>query len=114
MHSPGSIAATDEEAREAFFPTLKVHRDRVGRTRGWAPMTREQFDHEVEHGSLYVGSPETVAQKIATSMRTLDADRFDLVYGFGPQTPDMRMQTVRLFGEQVAPRVRELLDRPRS
>lgn len=57
VHSPGYVAATDEEAREEFFPYLKESRDRVGAERGWGPMTREGFDLEVEHGSLYVGSP---------------------------------------------------------
>ncbi|MFC7219498.1 LLM class flavin-dependent oxidoreductase [Streptomyces polyrhachis] len=109
IHSPGHIAETDEEAFETYWPALKVHRDRVGRDRGWAPMTREQFDQEVAHGSLYVGSPETVARKIASTVRELDVNRFDLVYGFGPLPADARLKSVELYGERVVPRVRELL-----
>ena len=115
LHSPGNIAETDAEAAESYFPALKVHRDRVGKSRGWPEFTRAQFEQEVERGSLYVGSPETVAQKIARTMTTLGANRFDLVYGFGPMPVETRERTVELFGSQVIPRVKELLaDAPQS
>ena len=68
MHSPGFIADTDEEAKEIFFPHYKVMRDRIGALRGWPPVPRAEFEHEVEHGSLYVGSPETVARKMARAI----------------------------------------------
>ena len=109
IHSPGHIAETDEEALETFWPPFKVHRDRIGRERGWSPMTRGQFDAEVSHGALYVGSPETVARKIATTIRALNVNRFDLVYGFGPLPAAARLRSVELFGEAVVPRVKELL-----
>ncbi len=67
------------------------------------------YEHEIEHGSLYIGSPETVAQKIARSMKILGAERFDLVYGTGPLSASARLRNVELFGSQVIPRVRELL-----
>ena len=65
MHSPGFVADTDEEAKEIFWPHYRVIRDRIGALRGWPPIRREEFDAEIEHGSLYIGSPETVARKIA-------------------------------------------------
>src|SRR3712207_1372592 len=67
VHSPGYVADTDEQAREELWPDYRVMRDRIGAERGWPPMNRAEFDHEVEHGSLYVGSPETVARKIAAT-----------------------------------------------
>src|SRR3954471_12967738 len=79
MHSPGFIADTDEEAKELFYPAYKVIRDRIGKLRGWQPLRRSEFDAEVAHGSLYIGSPETVARKIAGAVRTLDVGRFDLI-----------------------------------
>ena len=63
MHSPGFVADTDEEARELFWPHYKVMRDRIGALRGWPPIRREEFNAEIEHGSMYVGSPETVARQ---------------------------------------------------
>ena len=109
MHSPGFIADTDEEAVKLAFPFFKEQMDRVGKTRGWTPMTREHFLSEVAHGSLYVGSPETVAKKIARAMRILGATRFDMVYGFGPVPAALRLHMVELYGKEVIPRVRELL-----
>lgn len=109
IHSPGFIADTDEEAVKIAWPNHKIQMDRVGRTRGWPPMTREHFDQEVKNGSLYIGSPETVAQKMARTIKTLGVNRFDLVYGFGPMRASDRTHMIELYGEKVIPRVRELL-----
>lgn len=109
MHSPGLIADTDKEARDLAWPAFKIMWDRVGKTRGWPPYTRQQFNNEVENGSLYVGSPETVAQKIAKSMKAIGATRFDMVYGGGPLPATARLKTVELYGKVVIPRVKELL-----
>ena len=72
-------------------------------------MTREQFMHEIKNGSLYIGSPETVAQKIARSIKVLGAGRFDLVYGQGPLAASARLHMIELYGTKVIPRVKELL-----
>ncbi|MEV1045640.1 LLM class flavin-dependent oxidoreductase [Streptomyces sp. NPDC049916] len=110
VHSPGLVAATDEEARELFYPGYREIRDRIGRQRGWPPLRREEFESEVEHGSLYVGSVETVASKIAHAMRVLDAGRFDMIYSTaGTVAASARLRSVELYGTGVIPRVRELL-----
>lgn len=109
MHSPGFIADTDEEAVETAWPSHKINFDRIGSTRGWTPLKREHFDEEVAKYSLYIGSPETVAQKIAKSIRTLGVNRFDLVYGGGPMPAKARLHMVELYATKVIPRVRELL-----
>ncbi|MDT9592908.1 LLM class flavin-dependent oxidoreductase [Nocardioides zeae] len=109
VHSPGFVADTDEEARELLFPHFKANRDRIGAERGWGPATREQFDAEVEVGSLYVGSPETVARKIADTVAKLDVQRFDLKYSNGPMPHGQLMHAIELYGTEVAPRVCELL-----
>lgn len=109
MHSPGFIADTDEEAIDISFPLFKEAMDKVGISRGWQPMTKQHFLNEIKGGSLYVGSPETVAQKIAKSLRTVGASRFDMVYGFGPMKASDRRHMIELYGQHVIPRVRELL-----
>jgi len=109
MHSPGFVADTDEEAKELFYPAYKVIRDRIGKLRGWPPLRRAEFDAEVAHGSLYIGSPETVARKIAGAVRTLDVGRFDLIYTAGAQSASARTRAVELFGAKVAPMVRDLV-----
>ena len=114
MHSPGFVADTDEEARELFYPGYREIRDRIGALRGWPPLRRAEFDAEVEHGSLYVGSVETVAARIARAVRVLDAGRFDLIYSAaGTVSAAARLRSVDLYGTRVIPLVRDLLtERP--
>lgn len=115
VHSPGFVAATDEQARELFYPGYREIRNRIGALRGWPPMRQEEFDSEVDTGSLYVGSPETVAAKIAATIRTLDAGRFDMIYSSaGTVAASARLRSVELYGTQVIPRVRELLAESQS
>lgn len=109
VHSPGFIADTDEEAVRIAWPAHKTNFDRIGSTRGWPPMQKDHFDKEVESGSLYIGSPETVAQKMANTIRTLGVNRFDLVYGGGPMPASARLHMIELYGNKVIPRVKELL-----
>jgi probable LLM family oxidoreductase len=109
MHSPGFIADTDEEAKEIYWPHYRVMRDRIGKLRGWPPIRRQEFDSEVEHGSLYIGSPETVARRMARAIRSLGVGRFDLIYSAGAQPASARLRAVELYGSKVIPMVRELL-----
>lgn len=110
VHSPGHVAATDEQAREEFWPRYLEVITHVSKTRGFAIPTKQSFLAEVgPHGALFVGSPETVAQKIAANLKTLGANRFDLKYGMGGLSHAALMTNIELFGTQVAPRVRELM-----
>jgi probable LLM family oxidoreductase len=110
VHSPGHIAPTDEQARAELYPHFKANRDRIGAERGWPPMGRAEFDREAgPGGSLYVGSPETVARKIARTVRALDIARFDLKYSNGPMPHEQSMRAIELYGTEVIPRVRHLL-----
>ncbi|WP_026551054.1 LLM class flavin-dependent oxidoreductase [Arthrobacter sp. Br18] len=109
VHSPGYIADSDEQAREELWPDNRILRDRIGAERGWGPTTRAEFDAEADGGSLYVGSPETVARKIAATATTLGIDRFDMKYSAGPLPHDKLMHSIELYGTKVIPMVRELL-----
>jgi len=109
MHSPGLVADTDAEAVETVWPRYKVMHDRIGAQRGWPPITRQAYESEVAHGSLYIGSPETVATKMARAIRALDVGRFDLIYSTGSIPAAARLRSVELYGSEVIPRVRELL-----
>jgi probable LLM family oxidoreductase len=112
VHSPGHVAETDAQAREELWPAYRVMRDRIGAERGWPPMSRAEFEQEIEHGSLYAGSPETVAQKIAATARALGISRFDMKYSAGTLAHPLLMRSIELYGRQVIPRVRELLAAP--
>lgn len=109
MHAHGIILEDREEAVEVGWKYIKAEMDRIGIDRGWAPMTRDRFEFEIDKGSYYVGTPEEVAQKIAHNMKALDMQRFDLVYGTGGQLIHQREATIRNYGEKVIPRVKELL-----
>jgi alkanesulfonate monooxygenase SsuD/methylene tetrahydromethanopterin reductase-like flavin-dependent oxidoreductase (luciferase family) len=109
VHSPGHIADTDAEARDHLREHWLENRNRLGRERGWGPAGEREFIAEIEEGALYVGSPETVAAKIAHAVRTLGVDRFDLKYANGPMPHEQLMRSIELYGTEVIPRVRALL-----
>jgi probable LLM family oxidoreductase len=109
-HSPGHVAATDEQAREELWPHYAAMQERIGKERGWGPMSREQFEHTAgPDGALFVGSPETVATKIVKVATELSLSRFDLKYSNGTLSHDKLMTSIELYGTQVAPLVRERL-----
>lgn len=109
VHSPGFIADTDEEAAEQYWPHHRVMRDRIGAERGWPPSTDAEFRNEIDHGSLYLGSPETVARKLAATIRTLGIQRFDLKYSAGTLPHERMMHSIELYGTKVVPIVKDLL-----
>jgi probable LLM family oxidoreductase len=109
VHSPGYIAETDEQARDELWPYYSAMVGRIGKERGWGPMTRESFENEADSGALYVGSPDTVAAKIIATHAALGMDRFDLKYSNGRMPHEKLMSSIRLYGEQVIPQVRAAL-----
>jgi probable LLM family oxidoreductase len=109
VHSPGYVADTDDQAREELWPDYKTMRDRIGKERGWPPMGRDEFVREADHGSLYVGSPETVARKIAATVKTLGVSRFQLKYSAGPLPHEKLMKSIELYGGRVVPLVRDMV-----
>jgi probable LLM family oxidoreductase len=110
VHSPGHIAATDDQARAQLWPHYQAMMTRIGAERGWPPVTPQQFEREAgPNGALVVGSPETAARKIAAAVRVLGVSRFTVKYGNGALPHDLRMRSIELFATDVAPRVRALL-----
>jgi probable LLM family oxidoreductase len=112
VHSPGHVAETDAEAREALWEPWRDMRNRIGAERGWGQTSRAEFEREIEAGSLYVGAPETVARKIAATARALGLARFDLKYSAGALEHEKMMRSIELYGREVIPRVRALLSAP--
>ena len=114
MHSPGHVADTDEQAMEELWPHHRRQTAKIGAERGWPALRREDFEREARSGSLYVGAPETVARRIAASIRTLGLSRFDLKYSVNRLPHPALMRGIELYGTRVAPLVRDMLatDRP--
>lgn len=110
VHSPGHVAETDEEAKEQLWPHYEQIMSRIGRERGWGPTNRTHFEAAASReGALYVGSPQTVARKIATTVKLLGLSRFDLKYSNGTLPHSQMMWSIELYGTKVAPLVRDLL-----
>lgn len=111
VHSHGFVAETDEKAMDIFYPSWAESMAKLGRERGWGNgyPGRDQFEQEVVHGSLYVGSPETVAEKIVKTQRLLGISRFGMKYGNGPLAHEHMMEAVELYGTRVKPLVLEQL-----
>lgn len=110
VHSPGFIADTDDEAQDLIWPYMKVMRDRIGAERGWGPIQRGDFSRDVgPDGSWYVGSPETVARKIAATTRALGISRFDMKYSAGRLPHPLMMRSIELYASRVIPLVQDML-----
>jgi probable LLM family oxidoreductase len=110
VHSPGHIADTDEQAWEELYPAMEVNRNAIGAERGWPPYSRLQFQRDVgPQGAVYAGAPDTVARKIADTVRLLGVDRFDLKYSNGTLSHERMLHSIELYGSEVVPRVHRLL-----
>lgn len=110
-HSHGFVAETDQQAQDIFYPSWAESMAKLGRERGWGNgyPSREEFEQEIQHGALYVGSPETVAEKIIKTQKLLSISRFGLKYGNGSLSHEHMMTAVELYGTRVKPLVLEAL-----
>jgi probable LLM family oxidoreductase len=110
VHSPGHVAVTDEQAKEQLWPHYQTMINRIGGERGWPPTSRAQFEREAgPDGALCVGSPDTVAAKIARTAKLLGLARVNVKYSAGTLSHDVLVRSIELLGTTVAPRVRELV-----
>lgn len=110
VHSPGHIAATDQEAWEEAYDGFAAMNNTIGRERGWPPYSRMRFQRDVgPEGALYVGSPETVARKIVDTVKSLGVQRFDMKFSTGTLSHERLMNSIELYGTRVAPLVRDML-----
>ena len=110
FHSYGHIAETDEQAREELYEPWLEMTGRIGAERGWPRPNREQFIHEIEHGAMLVGSPETVAPRMAAAIRALGAQRVTLKTSNGTLGHEQMMRSIDLYGTRLVPLVREILE----
>jgi probable LLM family oxidoreductase len=108
VHAHGYVADTAEQATEEFYPSYAVAMSRLGRERGWGPMTRQQFDlMRGPEGSLVLGDPETVAAKILRWQEVLGITRFELHVSVGTLPHEKVLQSIELLGTEVSRLVRD-------
>jgi len=110
INSHGYVADSSQRAAdEAFLPT-RTTMDRIGRERGWPPLTRAAFDaSRTLRGASFVGSPEEVTEKILFQHEIFRHDRFLVQFSVGTMPHDRIMRSIELFGTRVAPAVRRAL-----
>jgi alkanesulfonate monooxygenase SsuD/methylene tetrahydromethanopterin reductase-like flavin-dependent oxidoreductase (luciferase family) len=107
INSHTYVAETSQRAADEYFPAYAVMMNRIGRERGWAPMTRAQFDAlRGPDGALMVGDPDEVAAKIVRQRELFGHDRFTAQISVGPLAHPHVMRSIELLGTEVAPRVR--------
>ena len=108
MH--GFIADTTDLAADQFYGPQAEVMNRIGRERGWGPTNRAHFDQaRSPNGNLFLGDPETVAEKIVENWKLFRNDRFLLQMAIGPMPHDQIMRGIELYGTRVAPLVRTAL-----
>jgi alkanesulfonate monooxygenase SsuD/methylene tetrahydromethanopterin reductase-like flavin-dependent oxidoreductase (luciferase family) len=104
VHAHGHVAPTTEQAIEEFYPSYQRAMTRIGRERGWPPMTMEQFRAmQAPEGSLMLGTPEEVATKILRWRDMLGISRFMLHVSVGTMEHDDVLGSIRLLGTEVRP-----------
>ena len=110
VHAHGYVARTDARAIEETWPHYEAMHAKIGRERGWPPLTLEQYEAGAgPEGAYFIGAPETVATKIVKVARGLGLSRFDMKYSIGTLPHERLMSSIELFGREVAPLVRERL-----
>jgi probable LLM family oxidoreductase len=107
INSHAYVADTSRQAAEEFHPAYAEVMTRIGRERGWPPMTREHFDFMCSpRGSLLVGSPQEVIDKILYEHELFGHQRFLAQFSVGTMRHDKIMHAIELLGTKVAPTVR--------
>jgi len=106
VHAHGFLADTDTGAADAYFPSYAAAMSRLGRERGWGPMTRQQYDlMRGPEGSLVLGSSDTVAAKLRRWREVLGIDRFMLHVSVGTLPHEQVLRSIELLGTEVAERL---------
>ena len=113
INSHAYIAETSQQAADEFFPAYAAMMTRIGRERGWSPMSRQQYDTmRAPRGALLVGSPQEVVEKILFEHEIFGNQRFLAQISVGPLPHAQVLRAIELFGTQVAPAVRAATRQP--
>jgi probable LLM family oxidoreductase len=105
LHSPGYVSETDEQAVSEYYPGYAKLWTKLGKERGWPPVTKEAFDLLLApRGGLLVGGPETVAEKILRHSEALGGiSRVTFQMDNAGLTHQQLMRSITLIGTKVKP-----------
>jgi len=107
INGHGFLADTPEAAVEAFFGPYAEVTSRIGRERGWPPLSRAGFDQgRGQRGHLMVGTPDEAIAKILAQHEVFRHDRYLMQMSVGDQPQDAILRSIELLGTVVAPKVR--------
>lgn len=107
INSHGFIAEDGQAAADLSFPSFKQAMDKIGRERGWPPLSRAQFDQaRTVRGANFIGSPDEIIEKILFQYDIFRHQRLLLMFGVGTMPHAAIMRSIELFGTKVAPVVR--------
>jgi probable LLM family oxidoreductase len=110
INSHGFVADTSQQALDDAWPSTAQAMNKIGRERGWPPMTRPQYDSAAKlRGANFIGSPEQVIEKILFQHEVFHHQRFLIQFSVGPLPHAKLMRSIELFGTKVAPAVRKAL-----
>ena len=110
INSHGYVAPTAEEALDESFPYVAAAMNRIGRERGWPPMTRADYEASASlRGANFVGTPEQIVEKILFQHDVFRHDRFLVQFTIGGIPHEGILRSIDLLGRQVAPTVRAAL-----
>jgi probable LLM family oxidoreductase len=112
INSHGYIAENAQQARDEAFPFYELMMNKIGRERGWPPLTRVQYDASAAlHGANFIGSPDEIVEKILYQHEIFGHQRLLLQFSIGTMPHDKVMRAIELLGTRVAPVVREEIGR---
>jgi alkanesulfonate monooxygenase SsuD/methylene tetrahydromethanopterin reductase-like flavin-dependent oxidoreductase (luciferase family) len=115
VHSHGFVAKDSQEAADVYYPSYAFAMTKIGRERGWQPMTRVQYEvMRRPKGALLVGSPQQVIEKILYEQELFKLDRFLMHFSVGTLPHDKLLRSIELFATDVAPAVRKATAAPRA
>jgi len=110
INSHGWISDTSQQAADEAYPAFALTMDKIGRERGWPPMTRDQFEASRHiRGANFVGSPQEVVDKILFQYEIFGHQRFMLQLTVGTLPHEKVLRAIELFGTEVAPAVRKAI-----
>jgi probable LLM family oxidoreductase len=112
INSHGLIAEQSQDAADTAYPAYKVTMDKIGRERGWPPMSREQFEaSRTLQGANFIGSPQEVAEKILWQHEIFGHKRFNLQMTVGSMPHSKVLRSIELYAAEVVPMVRKALEK---
>ena len=110
INSHGFIADTRQEAIDESFPSVQAAMNKIGRERGWSPMSRGQYEASAElRGANFLGTPDDIIEKILFQHSIFKHQRLLLQLSVGTLSHDKMMHAIELLGTKVAPAVREAI-----